>query len=250
MPGVTNRTAASASSGKVRSTIRSSTTAASACFARRGDSSFARSATGAPAGTARVEPSGSVTVTWLMRSAPERTGSGGACCDGWRDEKGAWNMVGTGGLEPPTSCMSSRRSNQLSYAPIFYNQQLTDAVQLLPADTASQIVAQRPGCHAIQCPCRLWSRQHLICACSPIPPDGVNRPGQDLLSDRHRAVFTRPVGPRPAAAGLRRAAWRASAQRRSASFQHRYARRDRECPRGPRPRAGAMSRTSGESDTP
>ena len=28
------------------------------------------------------------------------------------------SMVGTGGLEPPTSCMSSRRSNQLSYAPI------------------------------------------------------------------------------------------------------------------------------------
>ena len=29
---------------------------------------------------------------------------------------GAWKLVGTGGLEPPTSCMSSRRSNQLSYA--------------------------------------------------------------------------------------------------------------------------------------
>src|SRR5262249_41480808 len=28
-----------------------------------------------------------------------------------------WQVVGTGGLEPPTSCMSSRRSNQLSYAP-------------------------------------------------------------------------------------------------------------------------------------
>ncbi len=28
-----------------------------------------------------------------------------------------WVLVGTGGLEPPTSCMSSRRSNQLSYAP-------------------------------------------------------------------------------------------------------------------------------------
>src|SRR5262245_42235614 len=27
-------------------------------------------------------------------------------------------MVGTGGLEPPTSCMSSRRSNQLSYMPV------------------------------------------------------------------------------------------------------------------------------------
>jgi hypothetical protein len=26
-------------------------------------------------------------------------------------------LVGTGGLEPPTSCMSSRRSNQLSYMP-------------------------------------------------------------------------------------------------------------------------------------
>ena len=26
-------------------------------------------------------------------------------------------MVGTGGLEPPTSCMSSKHSNQLSYAP-------------------------------------------------------------------------------------------------------------------------------------
>src|SRR3990170_3202795 len=29
----------------------------------------------------------------------------------------ARRLVGTGGLEPPTSCMSSRRSNQLSYAP-------------------------------------------------------------------------------------------------------------------------------------
>ena len=27
-------------------------------------------------------------------------------------------LVGTGGLEPPTSCMSSRRSNQLSYMPM------------------------------------------------------------------------------------------------------------------------------------
>ena len=26
-------------------------------------------------------------------------------------------MVGTGGLEPPTSCVSGRRSNHLSYAP-------------------------------------------------------------------------------------------------------------------------------------
>ena len=26
-------------------------------------------------------------------------------------------MVGTGGFEPPTSCVSSKRSNQLSYAP-------------------------------------------------------------------------------------------------------------------------------------
>ena len=26
-------------------------------------------------------------------------------------------VVGTGGLEPPTSCVSGRRSNQLSYAP-------------------------------------------------------------------------------------------------------------------------------------
>ena len=28
-------------------------------------------------------------------------------------------MVGTGGFEPPTSCVSSKRSNQLSYAPIW-----------------------------------------------------------------------------------------------------------------------------------
>src|SRR5688500_17240885 len=32
---------------------------------------------------------------------------------------GPRRLVGTGGLEPPTSCMSSRRSNQLSYMPIW-----------------------------------------------------------------------------------------------------------------------------------
>ena len=28
-----------------------------------------------------------------------------------------WHLVGAGGLEPPTSCTSSKHSNQLSYAP-------------------------------------------------------------------------------------------------------------------------------------
>lgn len=30
-------------------------------------------------------------------------------------------LVGTNGLEPSTSCMSSKRSNQLSYAPTIFN---------------------------------------------------------------------------------------------------------------------------------
>ena len=32
----------------------------------------------------------------------------------------ALNMVGVGGLEPPTSSLSEMRSNQLSYTPMFY----------------------------------------------------------------------------------------------------------------------------------
>ena len=56
--------------------------------------------TAVPGGTCRVEPSGRVTVTWSMV-----VWGGGA-------GTGAVEMVGTGGLEPPTSCVSSRRSNQ------------------------------------------------------------------------------------------------------------------------------------------
>ena len=35
-----------------------------------------------------------------------------------RERSSTSRLVGTGGLEPPTSCMSSRRSNQLSYVPM------------------------------------------------------------------------------------------------------------------------------------
>ena len=144
--------------------------------ARRDGSATSR--TGVPAGTRRLEPSGSVTVIWLIarsrfgdsafRRASRRDGSGstfntfpseltaeqaGDADEGARRRSGLGatiglraratvrclgaslapreraglpsrvtivraKLVGTGGLEPPTSCVSSRRSNQLSYAPI------------------------------------------------------------------------------------------------------------------------------------
>src|SRR5688572_26210157 len=89
------RTEASAVSGDVRSTSLPSTTAARAAWARRGEIATAMSRTGAPADTALLDPSGRVTVTWLMNV----------------------KVVGAGGLEPLTSSVSGRRSNQLSYAP-------------------------------------------------------------------------------------------------------------------------------------
>src|SRR5262245_63615294 len=63
---VTMRTDALRVSGYVRSTRRSSTTAASAAFASLGEIAAAMSDTGVPADTARLDPSGSVTVTWLI----------------------------------------------------------------------------------------------------------------------------------------------------------------------------------------
>ena len=97
-----------------------------------------------PAGTTRLEPSGSVTVMslmenrsrlrvcgWLLgsafalRASARQTSQAVSSPAGWPkaslDEarpKGERSLVGTGRLELPTSCVSSRRSNQLSYAPI------------------------------------------------------------------------------------------------------------------------------------
>ena len=61
--GVTTVSAASLSSGYDRSTMRSSTYAASASRASRGEIPAATSRTGVPAGTRRVDPSGVLTVT-------------------------------------------------------------------------------------------------------------------------------------------------------------------------------------------
>ena len=66
LSGVTIRTAASDVSGASRSTSRSDTIAARAAFASRGEIAAAMSRTGVPAGTRRLDPSGSVTVTSLM----------------------------------------------------------------------------------------------------------------------------------------------------------------------------------------
>src|SRR4029079_13148864 len=60
-------TDASAFSGYDRSTRRLSTLPASAALARPGEIDEARSATVVPAGTLRLDPSGSVIVTWLIR---------------------------------------------------------------------------------------------------------------------------------------------------------------------------------------
>src|SRR6185503_14925711 len=125
------RTRASAVSGYDRSTIRSSTNAASAARARPAEIDPAMSAGVVPAGTTRLEPSGSVTVMSLMglteriflRGGPpihlRASRNGGHA--GWlagRSSRRERRLVGTGRLELPTSCVSSRRSNQLSYAPI------------------------------------------------------------------------------------------------------------------------------------
>ena len=61
-----------------------------------------------------------------------------------------WNMVGTGGLEPPTSCMSSRRSNQLSYAPPFIRKHemiVHVAARRQPGAAAPPTSAGIPGAH-------------------------------------------------------------------------------------------------------
>src|ERR671911_679455 len=127
------RTRASAVSGYVRSTRRSLTYAASAAEARRGEIAMATSRTAVPAGTLRPEPSGSVTVTWLMavlgsittrgrlhNVAARRSSGRFHTVPSCRQRHGladADDRVGRGGLKPPTSCVSGRRSNHLSYAP-------------------------------------------------------------------------------------------------------------------------------------
>ena len=129
------RTRASAVSGYDRSTIRSSTNAASAARARPAEIDPAMSAGVVLAGTTRLEPSGSVTVMSLMVLA-ERDFRGcappslaprafGAATFAWLANRSSRSPLArvsrdgdTGRLELPTSCVSSRRSNQLSYAPI------------------------------------------------------------------------------------------------------------------------------------
>ena len=152
-PDVTMRTRASWVNGVVRSTRRSSTNAASAAFASRGEISAATSPGVAPEDTRRLEPSGSVTEMSLIAAVVNGKGSlscvrptfarfasfGGqpsrdspihpSRCGGQaglglptvardRQRAASRRLVGTGRLELPTSCVSSRRSNQLSYAPI------------------------------------------------------------------------------------------------------------------------------------
>ena len=134
---VINRTFASLSRRNARSTRRSSTAAASAALARRGEIAVARSRTDVPAATERVDPSGRVMVTSLI--ARNRDFAWGVTA--WRLGQSAplklrrdslraglpsrsllaaikRRLVGAGGLEPLTSSVSGRRSNQLSYAPI------------------------------------------------------------------------------------------------------------------------------------
>src|SRR5687768_12043391 len=69
LSGVTMRTDAGALRGYVRSTRRSSTTAATAALASRGEIAAATSRTGVPGGTLRLDPSGSVTVISVIESA-------------------------------------------------------------------------------------------------------------------------------------------------------------------------------------
>ena len=104
----------------------------------------ATSPTGVPGDTARLDPSGKVMMTWLIYEVGEwkkrntklklpfdlaqgaRTpprGSGHSARPMRQpamsgDAKRPSRMVGAGGLEPLTSSVSGRRSNQLSYAPV------------------------------------------------------------------------------------------------------------------------------------
>src|SRR5688572_28867867 len=92
--------------------------------------------TDVPAGTLRVDPSGSETVISLIARFWYRGCSRVVRLRGFRRYGGtafAWlaqpkltlrpvsrerRLVGAGGLEPLTSSVSGRRSNQLSYAPV------------------------------------------------------------------------------------------------------------------------------------
>src|SRR5581483_3705142 len=101
-------TEASSVSGYVRSTSRPLTTAASAALARPGEIWAARSPTDRPAGTVRLEPSGSVTVIWGIDGSSSWDPAGARLAMSGRPgapggRRDASRMVGTGGLEPPTS---------------------------------------------------------------------------------------------------------------------------------------------------
>src|SRR6185437_6438534 len=98
----------------------------------------AMSPTGVPADTALLDPSGSVTLTSLIKTSTIDLGLGAfaglpteareayrvrrrVACDAMADNlrlAPERRLVGAGGLEPLTSSVSGRRSNQLSYAPI------------------------------------------------------------------------------------------------------------------------------------
>ena len=104
--GVTKRTSASFWSGNDKSTIRPSTIAAGPAW-RVG--TRARRPLPTPAFPRWCGAGGSIRQRDGDLTHALAIGRGTV----------SGNLVGTGGLEPPTSCMSSRRSNQLSYAPIF-----------------------------------------------------------------------------------------------------------------------------------